>query len=265
MVRGVTGKLGCGGCDLGRLRRCGRARTGFWINDARPPGGASDRGQRSDFAAGARVVEVGCKHEFHASLTLMPDHVGMSRYRRPRQTGATIFFTVNFADQASGLLVQQVDILRDAVRQTAMSVRLRWMLGWFCPTTCIAYGHCRKVTPISQPGWVPSRGGFQRWSVGRGFPRHHRYSTSAALSAGVSAPGRTPAYIRATKCRFGRNGFGVSAVLVTVQWTVSGANGRSPGGAADHIRDDADYAAPVNYCWINPVKHGYVDDQTDWP
>lgn len=32
-----------------------------------------------------------------------------------------------------------------------------------------------------------------------------------------------------------------------------------------HIRDDADYAAHVSYCWINPVKHGLVETPDAWP
>ena len=32
-----------------------------------------------------------------------------------------------------------------------------------------------------------------------------------------------------------------------------------------HIRDVADMAAHVNYCWINPVKHGLVERPEDWP
>lgn len=31
------------------------------------------------------------------------------------------------------------------------------------------------------------------------------------------------------------------------------------------IRDDADYAAHVDYCHINPVKHGYVQCVSEWP
>ena len=31
------------------------------------------------------------------------------------------------------------------------------------------------------------------------------------------------------------------------------------------IRDDADYARHVEYCHINPVKHGFVDRVRDWP
>lgn len=32
-----------------------------------------------------------------------------------------------------------------------------------------------------------------------------------------------------------------------------------------HIRNDADYAAHINYCWINPVKHGFVESPDAWP
>jgi len=31
------------------------------------------------------------------------------------------------------------------------------------------------------------------------------------------------------------------------------------------IRDDKDYAAHVDYCHINPVKHGYVRRVAEWP
>ncbi|PWL33982.1 MAG: transposase [Marivita sp. XM-24bin2] len=30
------------------------------------------------------------------------------------------------------------------------------------------------------------------------------------------------------------------------------------------IRDEADYAAHLRYCWINPVKHGLVDRPENW-
>jgi len=32
-----------------------------------------------------------------------------------------------------------------------------------------------------------------------------------------------------------------------------------------HIRDAADHAAHVRYCWINPMKHGLVLRARDWP
>lgn len=42
----------------------------------------------------------------------------MTDYRRNRVPGGTFFFTVNLYDRGSRLLVERVDLLRDAVRQT---------------------------------------------------------------------------------------------------------------------------------------------------
>ncbi len=41
----------------------------------------------------------------------------MSIYLRPRITGACVFFTVCLADRGSDLLLREIDLLRDAVRQ----------------------------------------------------------------------------------------------------------------------------------------------------
>jgi putative transposase len=43
---------------------------------------------------------------------------GMSSYIRPRVPGASVFFTVALANRGSRLLVDEVDRLRNAVRQT---------------------------------------------------------------------------------------------------------------------------------------------------
>ena len=32
-----------------------------------------------------------------------------------------------------------------------------------------------------------------------------------------------------------------------------------------HIRSEADYRAAVEYCFTNPVKHGFVTEAEDWP
>ncbi|MDH3666435.1 MAG: transposase [Paracoccaceae bacterium] len=32
-----------------------------------------------------------------------------------------------------------------------------------------------------------------------------------------------------------------------------------------HIRDAEDYRVHVEYCWWNPVKHGFVERARDWP
>jgi putative transposase len=38
------------------------------------------------------------------------------RYRRANTAGGTYFFTVNLADRSSTLLVDEIDLLRDAMR-----------------------------------------------------------------------------------------------------------------------------------------------------
>ena len=32
-----------------------------------------------------------------------------------------------------------------------------------------------------------------------------------------------------------------------------------------HIRDAADHENHVRYCWLNPVKHGFVERAVEWP
>lgn len=32
-----------------------------------------------------------------------------------------------------------------------------------------------------------------------------------------------------------------------------------------HIRNDQAFSACMHYCWINPVKHGLVNDPAEWP
>jgi len=32
-----------------------------------------------------------------------------------------------------------------------------------------------------------------------------------------------------------------------------------------HVRNEQDFAGCVQYCWVNPVKHGLVSDVKDWP
>jgi len=32
-----------------------------------------------------------------------------------------------------------------------------------------------------------------------------------------------------------------------------------------HLRDEAARSEAIRYCWINPVKHGLVEEPADWP
>ena len=158
----------------------------------------------------------------------------MPRYIRPKVTGATVFFTVALADRRSSMLVERIGDLREAVRVT------------------------RAERPF----------GIEAWVV---LPDHfHCVWTLPAGEADFS--GR----MGAIKARFsracGRAGFAPPA---PVGWENGGVNPAlrrkgevglwQPRFWEHHIRDEEDYFAHVRYCWINPVKHGYVARPEAWP
>ena len=31
-----------------------------------------------------------------------------------------------------------------------------------------------------------------------------------------------------------------------------------------HLRNDADFAAYLEYCWFNPIKHGFIERPEEW-
>lgn len=168
----------------------------------------------------------------------------MSNYRRPRVTGATIFFTVALARRGSRLLIDEIGLLREAVRAT------------------------RAERPFTIDAWVV-------------LPDHmHCVWTLPAGDAGYSARWG------AIKSRFtrslrddGRVGFqptDAKRLGRPVGWNPTlprSASKRRKGDAGiwqrrfweHHIRDPADMAAHVRYCWVNPVKHGLVDRPEAWP
>jgi putative transposase len=163
----------------------------------------------------------------------------MSVYVRPRVGGATIFFTVTLAERGGDLLVREIDVLRDAVRETRAAHPFRidaWVVMpdhlhafWTLPEGDVAYStrwgaiKARFSRDVCRAGFTPPRA-FPPVLTGR--------------YAGVN-PG-----VRADK--------GEVAIWQRRFWE-------------HHIRDDRDYRAHVEYCWFNPVKHGFVDDPADWP
>lgn len=151
----------------------------------------------------------------------------MPQYLRPRLPGVPIFFTVALAQRGSRLLIDQVGALREAVRAT------------------------RAERPF----------GIEAWVV---LPDH--------LHCIWQLPDGDCDYgVRwgAIKARFSR------AVRRTVGWnpTLRSASKVAKGDAGvwqrrfyeHHIRDEADFAAHMRYCWVNPVKHGLVARPEDWP
>ena len=160
----------------------------------------------------------------------------MPNYLRPKRPGAAVFLTVALADRESDLLVREVAALRIAVRQTKGERPFRidaWVVlpdhmhfVWTLPE-----GDADFSTRV---GAIKSR-----------FTRRVGFHPTALISNGavgrnVSTVGWNPTLRSPSKIQKGDAG-----IWQRRFWD-------------HHIRDKADFAAHVRYCWINPVKHGFV-------
>jgi len=167
----------------------------------------------------------------------------MPNYLRPRVTGACIFFTVSLAQRGATLLVDEIDILRDAVRATRKQR----------PFTIDAFVvlpdhlHCVWTLPKAD------RDFSTRWSAIKSrFTRNLRdtgrvgFQPTQAKRLGHTVGWNPTLHRSASKIAKGDAG-----VWQRRFWD-------------HHIRDEADYWAHVRHCWMNPVKHGFVARPGDW-
>ncbi|WP_417210801.1 REP-associated tyrosine transposase [Antarctobacter sp.] len=145
----------------------------------------------------------------------------MSRYLRPKVSGACVFFTVNLADRRHDLLVREIDLLREAVRRT----RAERPFGIEAWVVLPDHLHCIWQMPTGDRDYGT------RWRLIKS-----RFSRD--LPKGLT---------RASHDRRQERGLWQRRF-----WE-------------HHIRDEADFAAHLRYCWMNPVKHGLVDHPEDWP
>jgi putative transposase len=146
----------------------------------------------------------------------------MPNYRRAFVPGGCWFFTVTLLDRQSALLVEQIEILREATRRT------RERFPFHIDAMTVLPDHIHAVWTLP-PGdtdfsvrwrWIKIR-------FARSIPRGER------LSRVRQARGERGIWQR----RF---------------W--------------EHlIRNEDDYARHIEYCYINPVKHGYVTRVAAWP
>ncbi len=158
----------------------------------------------------------------------------MPNYLRPRVTGATIFFTVALAERGSRLLVDEITRLRAAVSATRADRPFRVDAWVVLPD----HMHCVWTLP----------GGDRDFSTRWG-----------AIKARFSVSMRGAGYVPPTPK--GRRRGGVNPALRR-----KGEVGLwQPRFWEHHICNEADYAAHVRYCWINPVKHGLAARPADWP
>lgn len=156
----------------------------------------------------------------------------MPFYIRPKQPGACIFLTVTLQDRRSDLLLRHVDLLRDAVRAT------------------------RRERPFAVDAWVvlpDHMHGIWRLPEGDSDYSVRVGAMKARFSMAVRRAGFTPPL--PTHLPSG----GVNPALRKGQVGIWQKRFWE-----HHIRGEADWQAHMNYCWVNPVKHGLVDRPEDW-
>lgn len=150
----------------------------------------------------------------------------MPGYRRVRRPGGTVFLTLALARRRDDLLVREIEALR---RATALTRASR---PFVIDAAVVLPDHLHMV-----------------WTLP---PGDADYSTRiAALKArftrAARRAGACPAGVSPSKARKGEAGVWQRRFRERT------------------IRDEADYRAHVEYCWINPVKHGLVARPVDWP
>lgn len=183
----------------------------------------------------------------------------MSRYIRPKVPGACVFFTVNLVDRGADTLVRHVDVLRQAVAVT------------------------RAKRPFAIEAWVVLPDHMHCvWTLPEGDCDYsvRMAAIKARFTSGLRRSGFRPTSLE-------RNGYGAMGGRVRV--VAEERVGLKPDLRGDrcdqrsdvrrgneapiwqkrfwehHIRDEADLANHVRYCWINPVKHGLVGHPREWP
>jgi putative transposase len=163
----------------------------------------------------------------------------MSEYRRIRVPGASVFFTVCLAEAGSRLLVDEVERLRVAVRQT-MAERPFGVRAW---VVLPDHMHCVWDLPEGDADYAV------RWGAIKA-----RFSMDLRR-AGFTPPPRRPVVMSGRYCGVNpalRRDKGEVAIWQRRFWE-------------HHCRTEADVAECVRYCWINPVKHGLAERPEDWP
>ncbi|AAV93763.1 transposase [Ruegeria pomeroyi] len=163
----------------------------------------------------------------------------MSIYVRPRVPGATIFFTVTLANKGSGLLTDQIGLLRTTVWQTRRE-RPFHIDAWV-----VLPDHLHAV-------WTLPRGDTDfstRWGAIKA-----RF-TMGVRKAGFSPPPDLPVV------RSGRYA-GLKPGLRSEKREAGVWQRRF---WEHHIRGPDEYLAAVSFCHNDPVKHGLVTDAKAWP
>ncbi len=169
---------------------------------------------------------------------------GMSNYLRPRRPGASIYFTVALAVRGSGLLVDQVALLRRAVAETRARRPFRIDAWVVLPD----HMHCIWTLPEGDADystrWGAIKARFTRAVRDSGRVGFH---PTVAGRNGGSVVGWNPTLQSPSKLRKGDAG-----IWQRRFWE-------------HHIRNPNDHDTHLRACWFDPVKHGLVARPQDWP
>ena len=180
----------------------------------------------------------------------------MSSYIRPRQPGASIFFTVALADRGARTLVDQVEALRQAVRATKAERPFRIDAWVVLPD----HMHCVWTLPEGDADFS-----VRMAAIKARFTR--------ALPGNDRRVGFHPTMVEQEgNVLVIRSDGGVEPHPTVNERPRTRSKAMKQDGRVwqrrfweHHIRDDAAFAACVQYCWINPVKHGLAEHPKDWP
>lgn len=180
----------------------------------------------------------------------------MSSYIRPRQPGASIFFTVAIANRGARTLVDQVEALRQAVRVTKAERPFRIDAWVVLPD----HMHCVWTLPEGDADFS-----VRMAAIKARFTR--------ALTGNDRRVGFHPTMVEQEgNVLVIRSDGGVEPHPTVNERPRTRSKVMKQDGRVwqrrfweHHIRDDAAFAACVRYCWINPVKHGLAEHPKDWP
>lgn len=156
----------------------------------------------------------------------------MTNHRRPSATGAIVFMTLCLQHRGGDLLVRQVAELRRAVRDTRADLPFDILAFVVLPD----HLHCVWQLPPGDRALGRRCGAIKS-----------RFSRACLRAAGWPRAGLAPLPGTERPRRKGDAGI----------WQQR---------FREHpIRDQADLAAHLTYCWNDPVRHGLCDAPEDWP